>query len=52
MSRQEAAAQYQEALKRGRKTYKDRVLRGQYPYPQVLDEILNDTMTAGQVDMG
>ena len=52
MSRQEAAVQYQEALKRGRKTYKDRVLRGQYPYPQVLDEILNDTMTAGQVDMG
>ena len=52
MSRQEAAQQYQEALKLGRKTYKDRVLRGQYPYPQVLDEILNDTMTAGQVDMG
>lgn len=52
MSRQEAAQQYQEALKLGRKTYKERVLRGQYPYPQVLDEILNDTMTAGQVDMG
>ncbi len=52
MSRQEAAAQYQEALKRGRKTYKERILRGQYPYPQVLDEILDDTMTAGQVDMG
>jgi len=52
LSRQEAAAQYQEALKRGRKTYKERILRGQYPYPQVLDEILDDTMTAGQVDMG
>ena len=52
MSRQEAAAQYREALKRGRKTYKERILRGQYPYPQVLDEILDDTMTAGQVDMG
>ncbi len=52
MSRQEAAQQYQEALKLGRKTYKERVLRGQYPYPQVLDEILNDTMTAGHVDMG
>ena len=52
MSRQEAAAQYQEALKRGRKTYKERILRGQYPYPQVLDEILDDAMTAGQVDMG
>ena len=52
MSRQEAAAQYQEALKAGRKTYKDRVLRGQYPYPQVLDEILDDAMSAGQVDLG
>ena len=52
MSRQEAATQYQEALKRGRKTYKERILRGQYPYPQVLDEILDDAMTAGQVDMG
>lgn len=52
MSRQEAAQQYQEALKKGRKTYKDRVVRGLYPYPQVLDEILSDAMTAGQVDLG
>ena len=52
MSRQEAATQYAEALKTGRKTYKDRVLRGQYPYPQALDEILDDTMSAGQVDLG
>ena len=52
LSRQEAGTQYQEALKQGRKTYKERILHGQYPYPQVLDEILDDTMTAGQVDMG
>ena len=52
MSRQEAAVQYQEALKAGRKTCKERVLRGQYPYLQVLDEILDDAMTAGQVDLG
>ena len=39
MSRQEAAAQYAAALKQGRKTYHDCVLRGRYPYPQVLDEI-------------
>ena len=52
MSRQEAAQQYQDALKKGRKAYRDRILRGQYPYPQVLDEILNDAMTAGQVELG
>ncbi len=52
MNRQEAAQQYQEALKKGRRAYKDRVLHGQYPYPQVLDEILDDAMTAGQVDLG
>ena len=52
MSRQEAVEQYAAALKQGKKTYKDRLLQGQYPYPQVLDEILNDTMSAGQVDMG
>lgn len=52
MSRQEAVQQYQSALKRGRKTYKEHVLRGVFPYPQVLDSFLSDTMTAGQVDMG
>ena len=51
-SRQEAAAKYQEVLKIARKTYRDRVLHGQYPYPQVLDEILDDSMSAGQIDMG
>ena len=39
MNRQEALEQYGKALKRGRKTYRDCVLRGRYPYPQVLDEI-------------
>jgi len=52
MSRQEAIAQYNSALKRGRKTYKQCVLQGRYPYPQVLDEILRETMTAGNVDLG
>ena len=52
MSRQEAAAQYAAALKQGRKTYHDCVLRGRYPYPQVLDEIISETMVAGQVDLG
>ena len=52
MNRQEAAQQYLEALKLGRKTYKNRVVRGLYPYPQALDEILDDAMTAGEVDLG
>ena len=52
MSRQEAAAQYATALKQGRKTYHDCVLRGRYPYPQVLDEIISETMVAGQMDLG
>ncbi len=52
MNRQEAAAQYNSALKRGRKNYKESVLRGRYPYPQVLDEIISDSMVAGQVELG
>ena len=52
MSRQEAATQYAAALKQGRKTYHDCVLRGRYPYPQVLDEIISETMVAGQMDLG
>lgn len=52
MSRQEAVEQYAAALKRGRKYYKDCALHGRYPYPQVLDEVLEGRMTAGQVDLG
>lgn len=52
MSRQEAAEQYSRAQKRGRKCYKSCVLRGRYPYPQVLDEILEEAMTVGQVELG
>ena len=52
MGRQEAAAQYGAALKQGRKTYHDCVLRGRYPYPQVLDEIISEAMVAGEMDLG
>ena len=48
MSRQEATEQYSRALKAGQKNYKDCVLHGRYPYPQVLDEILDDSMVAGR----
>ena len=49
---QEAAAQYAGALKRGRKAYKEALVQGHYPYPQVLDEIVSDYMVAGQTELG
>ena len=52
MNHQEAAAQYASALKRGRKAYKEALVRGRYPYPQVLDEIISDSMVAGQQELG
>lgn len=52
MSLAEASAQYAQALKVGQKTYKECVLKGRYPYLQILDEILTDSMVAGRVDMG
>jgi len=52
MYHQEAFAQYAKALKQGRRYYKDCVLRGDHPYPQVLDEILARTVTAGTVNVG
>ena len=52
MSRQEAHQEYHEALKAGQKNYHNCVLRGRYPYLQVLDEILDDRMVAGRVNLG
>ena len=48
----EAQNQYAAALKAGQKCYHDALLRGEYPYPQVLDEILDERITAGRVDIG
>ena len=52
MSRLEAVEQYHIALKLGKKYYNACVTRGEYPYPQVLSEILNDSMTAGNILLG
>ena len=52
MSLTEAMEQYKRALKQGQKDYRADVLRGRYPYPQVLDEILVESMCAGRVDLG
>lgn len=52
MERTAAIAQYNQALKQGQKCRKNAVLHGQYPYLQVLDELIDETMIAGQMDMG
>ena len=52
MSHQEAAAQYASALKRGRKAYKEALVQGRYPYPQVLDESVSESVVAGQHELG
>lgn len=52
MSIQEAFEQYRDALKSGKSCYKNAVLSGQYPYLQVLDVILEDSMVAGRVNLG
>jgi len=52
MNHQEAYTQYTKALKLGRRYYKDCVLRGEHPYPQVLDEILARAVTAGTINLG
>ena len=52
MSRQEALDQYQKSLKAGQKCYRNAVLHGKYPYPQVLDEILDESMNAGRLEIG
>ena len=52
MSRQEALAEYTAALKRGQKYYKNALAKGTYPYPQVLDEILDERFSAGRIELG
>ena len=52
MSRQEAYLQYNQALKLGQKYYKNALSRGVYPYPQVLDELMNENQSAGRVELG
>ena len=52
MSLTEAIEQYKHALKQGQKDYRADVLRGRYPYPQVLDEVLVESMCAGRVELG
>ena len=50
--RPEAQQYYAAALKAGQKCYREAVLKGEYPYPQVLDEILDEHLAAGRVELG
>lgn len=50
--RTEAVEQYSRAQKIGQKYYKNAVMHGEYPYPIVLDEILQESSVAGYADLG
>lgn len=52
MIRLDAISQYQLALKAGNKCLRERLIKGEYPYPQVLDEIFMDSMAVGHVELG
>ena len=52
MSRQEAVVQFNQALKLGQKYYKNAISRGIYPYPQVLDELVNENQSEGRIELG
>lgn len=44
--------EYQEALKLGKKEYKSRVSKGQFPYLPVLDEILKNEEIQTEQNLG
>ena len=52
MNRADAVEQYMAALNAGRKYYRNCMIKGQYPYPQVLEKLLENQETAGQVNLG
>ena len=47
-----ALEDYKKALRLGQKEYRSCVSRGVYPYPQVLDDILVNAQTRGEVSLG
>ena len=49
---QEAKDQYQRALKRGQKYQRSCLLRGENPYPIVLDDFLDEEKVNGIMDLG
>lgn len=49
---QEATDQYNRALRLGQRERRDCTLRGRYPYPQVLEEILDESLISGRIELG
>lgn len=52
MSRAEAIEQYNNALNQGKKYYKACMAKGAYPFPQVLEKLLEDRETVGTANLG
>ncbi len=52
MSRNDAILQYENALKLGLKYSKEAIAAGRYPYPLVLDEILDESRLAARENVG
>ena len=48
MSRQNAASQYERAVKAGQKYYHASVARGEYPYTKVLDDVFSELDSSRQ----
>ena len=52
MINSEAVTQYRQALRSGQKYYHTAVGHGQYPYPQVLENICPDSVSAARQELG
>ena len=48
----EASTLYQKALKLGQKYYKSCISDGRYPYPPVLDELIDEQTPTKRVELG
>ena len=52
LSRTEAVEAYRTAHKKAQKTYREDAEHGRWPYPQVLDDLLEGTHIAGRIEIG
>ena len=52
MGMSDAVAQYERSLRLGQRYVKSCLSSGKYPYLQVLDEILDDSLAMGRMDLG
>ena len=52
LSRAEAVEAYRAAHKKAQKTYREDAEHGRWPYPQVLDDLLEGKSVAGRIELG